>query len=541
MIVRPAKVFDVCIIGSGAAGGFMAKELCEAGAKTIVLEAGRPVRPHELATRRWPFELPERKSFNERCGMYYPDNIARSIEYRGDSIEVDRIRVLGGRTARWNGNCLRFCAADFRERSLNDIEEDWPLSYQELAPFYSYVENEIGVCGTREDLEILPDGEYFAPPPKLRCAEVIARNASAELGIRMIPTRKALATRPFKNRPQCHYCGNCIDGCDIGAIFTSANSLIPQALATKNLTLRCNAVARLIAVDAEGRASAVSFIDRKTREEETVRAKLVIVSCSTVESARLLLNSSCEKFPNGLANSNDLVGRYLHGNSVASFFGYLTALSGSDPVNNDGATDHSYIPRFNHLRSSNGYLGGFGIQVQAANVMYPYAAHRLPGFGVDFKRNVKRLFPALLHMNAYGKVLARAENRVRVDPNRCDAFGIPLPIVHFEFCDNDRTLFRDMVASVEEIYHKAGVELLFKASNDIFGLGSHETGTCRMGNSAKTSVVNSFCQTHEIPNLLVVDGSCMVTLPEKNLTLTIMALAVRCARHIVEEKRKRNL
>lgn len=541
MRVQRPEVFDICIIGSGAAGGFIAKELCEAGARTILLEAGRPVLPQELATRTWPFELPERKSFNERCGVYYPDNIARSIEYYGDAIEIDRIRVLGGRTTRWNGNSLRFSAEDFRERTLHDIEDDWPISYDELADFYSYVEREIGVCGTREGLEILPDGEYFAPPPKPRCAEVIANNACEKLGIRMIPTRKALATRAFKNRPPCHYCGNCMDGCDIGAIFTSSNSLIPQALATKRLTLRCNALVRTIEIDTEGLACGVSFVDRSTGNEEKVRAKIVIVSCSTIESARLLLNSACEKFPNGLANSNDLVGRYLHGNSVASFYGYLSSLAGREPVNSDGATDHSYIPRFNHLRSNKEYVGGFGIQVQAANTMYPYAAHRLPGFGVEFKSEVRRLFPALLQMNAYGKVLARPENRITVDPNRLDAFGIPVPIIEFEFCENDRALYRDMVASVEEIYHAAGVELMFRPSSEIYGLGSHETGTCRMGSCSKNSVVNSFCQTHEIPNLFVIDGSCMVTLPEKHLTLTIMALAVRCSKYIVQQKRKLNL
>lgn len=541
MIVRTPKTFDVCIIGSGAAGGFMAKELCEAGADTVLLEAGGLVTNAELTTRRWPFEFPERLSFAERCGAFYPDDIAGAIEYRGAAIEVDRIRTLGGRTARWNGVCFRFSPDDFRERSLHGLEEDWPLSYEELAPFYSYVEKQIGLCGTREGLEVVPDGEYFAPPPNLRCSEVIARNACNKLGIRLIPTRKALAIQPFKDRPACHHCGNCMSGCDIGAIFTSGNTLVPAALATGKLTLRCNALARKVLVDADGRASAVSFIDRQTGREEEVRARIVVVSCSTVESARLLLNSACERFPNGLANSNDLVGRYLHGNSVASFFGYLEDLAGTTPVNNDGATDHSYIPRFNQRRQTGDYVGGFGIQLQAASQMYPYHAHRLQGFGAKFKHEVKRLFPALLQMNAYGKVLARRENRVLVDPDRSDAFGIPVPVVQFEFDDNDRALFRDMVASVEEIYHTAGVELLFRPSNEIFGLGSHEVGTCRMGRSRKTSVLNSFCQSHEVANLFVVDGSCMVTLPEKNLTLSIMALAVRSARYIVAQNKRRNL
>jgi len=541
MIVRAPEIFDVCIVGSGAAGGFMAKELCEAGAKAVLLEAGRPVGPEELQTRKWPFELPERKSHLERCAPFYPDNIARSIGYVGDTVEIDRVRVLGGRTTRWSGVSLRFSPDDFRERTLNGIEEDWPLTYGELEPYYAYVEEQIGLCGTREGLEVLPDGVYVAPPPRMRCSEVIARDACQGLGIRMIPTRKALALRPLKGRAACNYCGRCMDGCDIGAIFTSANSLIPAASATGNLTLRCDALVRQVLVDGDGQACGVSFVDRRTGKEEEVRARIVVVSCSTVESARLLLNSACAKHPNGLANSNDLVGRYLHGNSVASFFGYLTSLAGTEPVNNDGAADHSYIPRFNHRRRDKGYVGGFGMQLHAASGMYPYHAHRLPGFGEAFKNEVRRLFPALLQMNAYGKVLARAENRVVVDPDRCDSFGIPMPVVHFEFCDNDRALYRDMVASVEEIYHAAGAEHLFHAPGAIFGLGSHEVGTCRMGRSARKSVLNSYCQSHEVANLFVVDGSCMVTLPEKNLTLTLMALAVRSARYIVDQRRKGEL
>ncbi|MGH9340790.1 MAG: GMC oxidoreductase [Acidobacteriota bacterium] len=513
----------------------------EVGARIILLEAGREVHPSELPTHRWPWELPHRKSFEERQGLLYPDDIRQSIEYQGDRISADRIRVLGGRTVHWNANSFRFSADDFQEKSVNDIEENWPLTYDELAPFYSSVEKTIGVCGTPEGLAVLPDGEFLAPPPNFRCSEVIAQKSCQRLGIRVIPTRKALLTRPYDSRPSCHYCGHCMDICDIGAIFTSANSLIPKALKTGTLRLRMNALARRIFVDKEGKAAGVSFVDRETGKEEKVYAQVIVVSCSTVESARLLLNSTCELYPNGLGNSNDHVGRYFHGHSVASFFGYLESLVGTVPVNNDGATDHSYIPRFNHLRGTTGYKGGFGVQIQTASFMYPHHAHRLPGFGTGFKKEVKRLYPALLQMNAYGKVLARWENRVTVNPNHVDNFRIPIPVVHFEFCDSDRALYKDMIAHVEEIYRTAGVELLFKSQQDIAGFASHEVGTCRMGKDPKTSVLNPFCQSHEVPNLFVIDGSCFVTFPEKNPTLTIMALAKRSARHIVEERRKGNL
>lgn len=539
MQIIKKKIYDVCVIGSGAAGGFMAKELTEAGADVLLLEAGRDVKAEDLPIHDWPYELPRHGyNFNKQAALY-PDDIGR-IEYHGSRIGIDRIRVLGGRTLHWNAACLRFSADDFREKSVNGIEADWPISYEEIAPFYSYVERIIGICGTKENLAVLPDGEFFSAPPALRCAESIAKKASAKIGLRMIPTRKALSTKKFNNRPACHYCGHCMDVCDVGAIFTSVNTLLPKALATGRLTLRTNALARQVLVDANGRASGVSFIDRASKQEETVNARLVVVSCASVESARLLLNSACEKFPRGLANANDLVGRYLTGHSHIWMVGYLKELRGRAPVNDDGATDHSYITR-SDTKGGDGFRGGYGVQVQFANQMYPHHAKSVDGFGAGFKKNVKEMQPAMLQMGGYGKVLASPDNRVTVNAQKTDPYGIPLPVVNFNFGENDRALFKEMVARMEELYHTAGTELLIGNRNSMGGFASHEVGTCRMGNDARSSVLNSFCQSHEIPNLFVVDGSSFVTFPEKNPTLTIMALAVRSARYIAAERKKRNL
>lgn len=540
MQIIKKKIYDVCVIGSGAAGGFMAKELTEAGADVLLLEAGRDVKAEELPIHDWPYELPRRGyNFNRQAALY-PDDLGR-IEYRGSPrVGIDRIRVLGGRTLHWNAACLRFSANDFREKSVNGIEDDWPLTYEELAPFYSYVERIIGICGTKENLAVLPDGEYFSAPPALRCAESLAKKACAKIGLRLIPTRKALSTKKFGNRPACHYCGHCMDVCDVGAIFTSVNTLLPKAFATGRLTLRTNALARQVLVDAEGRASGVSFIDRASKREETISARLVVVSCASVESARLLLNSACEKFPHGLANSNDLVGRYLTGHSNIWMAGYLKELRGRGPINDDGATDHSYITRSDQ-RGGAGFYGGYGAQVQYANQMYPYHAKSVDGFGSKFKQSVKEMQPAMLQMGGFGKVLANRDNRVTINPQQTDSFGIPLPVINFNFGENDRALFKEMVAKLEELYHTAGTELLLGNRNQIGGFASHEVGTCRMGKDPRLSVLNSFSQTHEIPNLFVVDGSSFVTFPEKNPTLTIMALAVRSARYIAEQRKKGNL
>lgn len=539
MEVIKRKVYDVCVIGSGAAGGFMAKELSEAGAETILLEAGRRVDPRELQIHAWPYELPRRGAGVNRQAPLYPDDLGRDIEFQGrDRVHVDRIRTLGGRTVHWNAVCLRFSEDDFREYSVNGIEEDWPLSYRELAPYYDYVEQVMGVCGTRENLAVLPDGNFVAPSPRLRCSEYLAQRACARLGLHLIPTRKALSVNGHGGRMACHYCGHCMDVCDVGAIFTSANTLLPKALKTGRLTLRTNALARRIRVDDAGRISGVSIINRETRTAEEISARIVVVSCATIESARLLLNSACEKYPNGLANTNDNVGRYLHGHSNGGRTGYLKALVGAPAVNNDGATDHSYIPRAPGNKKSQDYKGGFGVQVQFSSFRPAYHARTIPGFGAGYKRRVRELQPAMLQMGGFGKVLARRENRVTVHPTRVDAFGIPIPVVQFEFCDRDRALFRDMMATLEDIYHTAGVELLLDGSTGIGGFASHEVGTCRMGVNPKTSVLNAYGQTHEIPNLFVVDGSCFTTSPEKNPTLTIAALAVRAARYITEQRRK---
>jgi len=282
-------------------------------------------------------------------------------------------------------------------------------------------------------------------------------------------------------------------------------------------------------------------IDTASRLEEEIRARIFAVCCATVESARLLLNSRSPQHPNGLANSSDLVGRYLTGHVGASVLGYLEGLVGTPPVNNDGATDHAYIPRCNLGRRRKDYVGGYQYQLQFAGFMFPHHAPHLKGFGKPFKQQVRFLQPGFFHIGGFGKVLARPENRVTVDPTRSDAYGIPIPVIHFRFGDNDRALWRDMKEQAREILDAAQCRLIIDDSSEPSGFASHETGTARMGFDPRTSVLNPFCQAHDVKNLFVVDGSCFVTFPEKNPTLTIMALAVRAAEYMTREVRKGNL
>lgn len=533
------KIYDVCIIGSGAAGGFMAKELTLAGAETILLEGGRKIAVEEMNSHSWPYDLPKRGiGFRHQAEMY-PDNIEDGIQYRGDRIAVNRVRNLGGRTFHWNAATYRFAPVDFREWSVSGIEEDWPLTYEELAPFYDHVEEEMHVFGTRENLPYLPDGNFVAAAPPLRCAERYAKPRLAKLGMSLISSRKAVLLKGRGSRGGCHYCGHCMDVCDVRAIWSSDITVIPDALATGRLTLRTNALVREILVDREGLASGVSFVDRRTRKVEEVRAKLVVVCGATIESARLLLNSKSEKFPNGLANNNDMVGRYLGGHSQTTFIGYLKDLLGTDTWQGDGVTDHAYIPRF--VDRARDFVGGYGYQMNYISRRVAHPARIVAGFGPAYKRRVRDLMPGIFQMGGYGKVEHRPENRITVDPSRTDKYGIPIPVVHFQFGANDRALFQDIVASAHRIFDACNAEMRHFTTPNIGGFASHEVGTVRMGRNPKTSVLNEWNQSREVRNLFVVDGSCFTTFPEKNPTLTIAALAVRCARHIAAQRKRGEL
>lgn len=516
----------------------MTKELCENGAKVILVEAGQPVPPARFRTHCWPYEMQFRGLRGEKQDAFYPADLKNTIRYETEEqVSVDRIRVVGGRTLHWNAVVLRYSRADFRERSLNGIEEDWPISYDELAPYYDRVERMIGVCGNDDGLEALPAGPWYLPPLPLRCSEQILKRAVAPLGIPVIAVRKALLTRDYDNRPACHYCGHCMDGCDVSAIFSTPSSMLPKARKTGNLTLRANAAAREILVDKNGLARAVSIVDRSTKQEEEIRARVVVVCCATVETARLLLNSRSNRHPNGLANSSDAVGRYLNGHLGDSVHVYLKELEGRPPENLDGALDHAFVPRYN----SKSPAGAFDFQVNFAGYMFPHQARYLQGYGVDFKKRVREMEPGFLMMAGYGKVEARPENRIIIDAKRTDIYGIPTPVLQFRFGDLDRAVWREMKDSVAAMCDRLAGEVTKHMGERPSGFASHEVGTVRMGKDPKTSVLNSYCQAHDVRNLFVTDGSAFTTSSEKNPTLTIMALSLRAADYIRGQSRRGDL
>jgi len=530
--------YDVCVIGSGAAGGVMAKQLCEAGAKVVLLEAGQEVKHTDLRSHCMPYDMQFRGFRGEKQDPFYPADIRNTIRYHdSDDVSADRIRVLGGRTMHWNAVVLRFAEQDFRERSLSGVEEDWPIGYADVAPYYDRVERTIGVCGQDDKLEILPAGPSYLPPIPMRCSEQILKRSVNPMGLKVIPVRKAVLTRPHDGRPACHYCGHCMDGCDVSAIFSTPGSMLPKAFATGNLTLRTNAIAREILTDDEGRARAVSIVHRLTGRDEEIRARVFVVCCAAIETPRLLLNSRSRRHPNGLGNSNDVVGRYVHGHLHGRVEVFLKDLEGKPWFNQDGALDHVYIPRSVTDRAEM----SFGFQVNYSGFMFPRHARGVPGYGAAFKQRVREMQNASLSFGGWGKVEAKRENRVTVDRERPDKFGIPTPVMHFRFGDLDLATYRNMTRTLKDMCDRLKGTAYLNFGAKPSGFTSHEVGTVRMGRDKRTSSLNGYCQSHEVKNLFVTDGSSFTTFSEKNPTLTIMALSMRTAEYIMAARKKGEL
>ncbi|MBI1356463.1 MAG: FAD-binding protein [Acidobacteria bacterium] len=532
----PGEKFDVCVIGSGASGGTLAAELAQRGARVCLVEGGPRREPGRLKTHAWPYEP---KSHHGSEPPVRVDADKEPTEYTGDPISILRARVFGGRTTHWNAVALRFSEEDFREGTMHGLEDDWPISYQEVAPYYDKAERLMVVCGSKEGLPEVPDGQFIRPL-KLRCSEHILRRASRKFDMRLIPVRKALASEPGHGRANCHFCGHCMMGCGVSAIFNTAEHAIPQGVETGKLEIRAGWMAHELLVDDEARIRSVRVVRTYGKQEDEIQADVFALCCGNIESPRLLLNSKSRRFPNGLANNSDNVGRYLHGHIIAQTVGYLKELVGVKPFNQDGAIDHAYIPRFKPYRKVD-FVGGYGFQINIRSYMYPYQAKELEGYGAAWKKQVREMQPAHTILAGYGKVVAQRDNRVTLHPKKKDANGLPVPVVHFRWHENDLAQFRDMRRVAREIYDEAGVGLLFHPNDQPSGFASHEVGVCRMGKDPKTSVLNKYNQAWEVKNLFVTDGSSFTSFPEKNPTLTIAALALRTADSILEMKRRGEL
>jgi len=515
--------FDVVIVGSGASGGTLAAHLARQGVRVALVEGGPRVNTRtDFNTHAMPFDFPTRQIPTMRPGK--------------EGFDSERSRGVGGKTMLWNAVALRLSQRDLKGRTFEGAGEDWPIDYKDLAPYYDVIEREVGVCGNRDGLEDLPDGE-FLPPVPMKCSDQIIRRAAESLGAKVVHVRKATLSVASKTRPACHFCGNCMAGCDVVAKYNSADVHIAPAELSGQVTVFHDSIVREVIVSDENRATGVRYIHRVHKREGEVRGRTVVLACACVQSIALLMMSTSRRYPNGLANSSGQLGRHFIPHFTGGIECLLEGLAGKPATNDEGFLDHAYLASFMHTRKRN-YARSFGAQLNYQNRRFAGWAKTINGFGRTYKARVKAGYPAYIQFTPYGEMLPNPQSFVDLDRDRTDAFGLPQARRHLQWGANEEALFNDMVRWSLSMLDRAGAEILSVPDGPA---PNHELGGCRMGRDPKSSVVNADCRTHDVPNLYVIDGSVFPSASEKNPTHTIMALAARAAEHITERLRKGEL
>jgi choline dehydrogenase-like flavoprotein len=561
MTTSTIRKFDVIVVGSGASGGWACKRLAEAGLNVALLEAGRPQSDQNFREHAPAFSLKYRnmapatlsktrpiQSHFDVCSEYVQDWFVNDLEepYTTPPNQpfwwMGRLRMTGGRTNVWGRVSLRFSDFDFKAASIDGYGEDWPLSYKDIAPYYDLVEKYVGISGSAEGIEHLPDGQ-FQPPMPLTCQETLFRNRVKEkLGRYAMPARSANLTKPINGRGPCHYCGPCERGCITHSYFNSAFTTVPDALATGKCTLISNAMVHKVLLDSDlNRARGVLYIDRNTRQPHEIYARTVILCAQSQESARILLNSATPQYANGLANSSGVLGHYLtahvrSGGGSGEFPNLNNSPSLGGPVKPVGI----YVARFRNLKKDPPYkkfLRGYGYEGESTTE-FNWSA---PGYGDAFKKALRDPRTSL-EITGFGEVLPRFDNFVELDPKVKDVYGIPVLKIHMSDGENERAMIKDMGESAGEMLEAAGarnINTYAHPSAPRWAL--HEAGVARMGVDPKKSVLNQFQQTHDVKNLFVMDASGFTSNPCQNPTLTIMALAVRSCDYLMNELKRNNL
>ncbi len=570
-IQESSKMYDVIIVGSGAGGGMATKVLADAGLKVAVVEAGPhfdPADPKQRTQLKWPYESPRRGASNRRPFGDF-DSAYGGWEIEGepytqkDGTQFDwfRSRMLGGRTNHWGRISLRFGERDFKHKSYDGHGDDWPIGYEDVKPYYDKVDKLIGVFGTKENIENEPDG-FFLPPPKPRLHELFYIKGARKSNIPVIPSRMSMLTKKINDdRGICFYCGQCSRACAVYADFSAGTCLIfPAQKSGGQVDLFVNAMVREVTTNDEGKATGVSYISKDDRKEYKLKGRIVVLAASACSSARILLNSKSEQHPNGLGNSSDMVGHYLHDSTGASRSAFIPDLMNRDTYNEDGVGGmHVYTPWWGDNKKLNfprGYhievWGGLGMPSYGfgfnPNDLNRFFNQKVGGYGNSLRADIKKYYGSTIGMAGRGESIAMKDNYCEIDPTTVDEFGIPVLRFNYKWSEYEVNQAKHMNDTFEEIVHNMGGTMLqdapSKESN--YGLENpgriiHEVGTTRMGSDPKTSVVNEFQQLHDVDNVFIVDAGPFVSQADKNPTWTILALSWRASDYIIEQLKQQNI
>lgn len=561
------NTFDAIVVGTGISGGWAAKELCEKGLKTLVLERGPMVKHVEdyptMNNDPWDYKAGDvitqetRKNQGKQSRTGYTTTESNKHFFVDDlkhpyneTNRFDWMRGyhVGGRSLMWGRQSYRLSDFDFEANAKDGIAVDWPIRYKDLAPWYDYVEEFIGVSGENLGLPQLPDGK-FLKAMELNCVEDVLKSKVAEnYDDRLITVGRTAhiteGTKPGLGRNTCQYRNRCMRGCPFGAYFSSNSSTLPTAEATGNMTLRPNSVVHEVIYDADKkRATGVRITDTETKEVLEFNAKVIFLCASTVASTSILMQSKSERFPNGMGNDSDALGRnmmdhHLGVGAYASYDGF------EDKYYTGRRPNGMYIPRFRNLggkTNSNDFIRGYGYQGGARRGSWTETVQEL-AYGKGFKEEILKPGGWNIGLGGFGEILPYHENKMELDYSKVDQWGLPTVTFDATIKENELKMRVDMKAQAMEMLEAAGFKNVMGYDGDYaIGLGIHEMGTARMGRNPKTSVLNANNQVHDVPNVYVTDGSAMTSAGNQNPSLTYMALTARAANHAVAELKKMNL